>query len=87
MHSCNTEFSETVEIRHRSIFIDISLKEHSIRQKKMMDDIRKVSTLLANCNQIFFSRPLSHQKNAFTLWVTFKCRQMNFDAIIDVSLT
>ena len=52
-------------------------------QSKRTDDIQKINTLLANCNQNFVTCPFSGQKNAQILWMALKCRIMNFVVVLD----
>ena len=40
--------TETVELGHRSVYIDVSLIEHTMMQMKTMDHMRTVNTLIAN---------------------------------------
>ena len=45
---CNSEFTETVEMCQWSVFVDVCRTEQNKRQPT--DCMRKVNTLLANCN-------------------------------------
>ena len=55
-----------------------------IIQIKPTDDMQKLNPLLAFCIRECVNLPVSHQKNAKTLWIALKRRIMNFGAIIGV---
>ena len=57
------DFSDAVEIRRKSVYIDVSQTKHGIMLEKTSDYMPRVNTKLVNCNLNFVTRPFYHQKN------------------------
>ena len=51
-------------------------------QMKTTDNMGKINTLLAHCKRNFVIRPFFCQKNAQTVWMAMKCRNINFDVYV-----
>ena len=48
-----TDFSDTVEIRWKGVYFDVSQTKHGIMQEKTSDYMPRVNTKLVNCNLNF----------------------------------
>ena len=48
------DFTETVELGQRIVYIDVSQIEHSLMRMNATNFMRIVKSLLANCNLYFF---------------------------------
>ena len=55
-----TDFSDTVEIRWKGVYIDVSQTKHGIMQQKTSDYMLRVNTKFVNCNLNFVTGPFYH---------------------------
>ena len=54
------DFSDTVEIRWKGVYIDVSQTKHSIMQEKISDYMPRVNIKLVICNLNFVTGPYYH---------------------------
>ena len=55
-----TDFSDTVEIRCKGVYIDVSQTKHDIMQEKTSYYMLRVNTKLVYCNLNFVAGPFFH---------------------------
>ena len=55
-----TDFSDTVEIRWKGVYIDVSQTEQGIMQEKTSDYMPRVNTKLINCSLKIVTGPFYH---------------------------
>ena len=55
-----TDFSDTVEIRWKGYYIDVSQTKHGIMEEKTSDFMPRANAKLVNCNLNFVTGPFYH---------------------------